>query len=197
MAGAGRDRNFMNNMLVNKKSRFGLAVKVSALTLATYAVIVVMTVAAAGDNLSGGSARRADDLVKAIATQDAIVKSFLEYSRRSNDSGVTVSSDRVLRDHARSMTAVKNHYELIKARERSTRYLLTGMGIVMALYLIILFSYLVYKTGGLYGPAGVMLDHVRDSRNRKVPSMTPVDTGGELADLRSINITQHSGDYHE
>ncbi len=190
-------------VVINKKFQLGLTLRMVGLSLASFMIILLMTIAFPGISWFSDTSMQTDELVKAIRTQDAIIKSFIEYSRRSNNSNVTVLADSVAQDHAASMETVKKNLEMLEARSKNSRYLLVTVIAIMFAHMLVMYLYMLRRTNRIYGPIHVMTQYLDDIRKKKTPIIRKLRSGDEFAEfydafvamIRKIRFPEKNNDH--
>jgi hypothetical protein len=82
---------------------------------------------------------------KAVVTQENIIKSFMEYSRRADNEDIMVAVDMVNKDHTHSIAAMKESIVLLKNIALREQEMMVVVAIIMVAHIGLLFVYFINK----------------------------------------------------
>ena len=161
-----------NKKIINKKFHHKMALGPVVFSMLSFSLMIVIVLILFRSSGVGDLSRQADGLERAITTQNSIIQSFIEYSKRSNNTNISVVSDSVKADHAGSMAAIKQHLGTLRTLDENGKYLVMAVAAVMLAHLIVIYFYLFYKTHNIYEPIHYMMRYIEDVKNRKKPPKT-------------------------
>ncbi len=81
--------------IINKKFQLGLAFQVIALSVISFSLFAYLALMLMNTSGNFVSTERAEMAEKALGTQEKIIKSFMEYSRRADSGDVAVATELV------------------------------------------------------------------------------------------------------
>ncbi len=157
--------------LINKKFQLTLAFQVISLSVISFTLLICFVLILMSTSKNAVLSEQAAAAEKALATQEKIIKSFMEYSRRVNDDRIMVAVELVHNDHTQSMTVLKESLATLKASAGREKRIMFAALVVMIAHVIVLFLFLINKTNAIYGPIYVMSRHINDIMNKKEPSV--------------------------
>lgn len=176
--------------IINKKFQLGMTMKLVGFSMMSFLILIIMVIGLFRTFGTSDVPEQAGSIEKAIATQDAIIKSFIEYSNRAKNTNITVVADSINADHAKSMEAVKKNFEMLKSTAQRDKYIMMAAIAVMFVHLIILCFYLINRTNKIYGPIYVMSQYLDDIKNNKKASVRKLRDGDEFTEFyeKFINV---------
>jgi hypothetical protein len=134
-----------NRIVGNKNYQISHAIQVIAISFISLSplicfILMLMNISRDVD-LTEQTARAG----KAIVTQENIIKSFMEYSRRVNNEDIMVAVDKVHKDHEESIATLKESAGLLQDIAQREREMMFAAVIIMIAHVGLLFIFFINK----------------------------------------------------
>ena len=158
-----------NKIIINKKYRLKHAVQVIAISLISVSPLICFILILMNALQNVDVTEQAARAEKAVVTQENIIKSFMEYSRRVNNEDIMVAVDMVNKDHSQSIAALKESLVLLQDIAQREREMLLIAVLIMIAHIGLLFVYFSNKTDKNSGSIFPIPRYSTYLMNRKKP----------------------------
>jgi hypothetical protein len=135
-----------NRNVANKNRQLKHAIHVIAISLISLTPLICFILMLMNTSQNVDITEQVARAGKAVLTQENLIKSFMEYSRRVDNEDIMVAVDMVNKDHAQSIAALKESIVLLQDIAQREREMMLIAVLIMIAHIGLLFVFFIKKT---------------------------------------------------
>lgn len=168
--------------LINKNFQLGLSFSIlSVIIVFTLGIISFITIYSIKNQQSNTAS--VNQLIKVIKSEDNIVKTYVDYSKKMRNKDLLLISEKTEKDHKRSIKMIVQHMKKLNSGVKKNFYLLMSVIVLSIVQILILFIYLIKRTNNIAGPIYIINQQLDNILQGKDPGFRELRENDDFKEL--------------